>query len=179
MSATNLKVYSRPLEEQNSNALNGYFPCGLLVFYDLVSTAQQQLTACRKLKKKCILSTHTKILNTAVKALPEILHDVHKEKKFKHNEMRMAVWRAKPRQAVPKGLITNAASFFRHHKQTRICSKRESNSKKNKTLTFIFRSLHQHLMSKKVNALVLRALVLQKFSVPKSLFGFDIAGKLC
>lgn len=52
-----------------------------------------------------------------------------RKKKKKHNEMHAAVWRAKPRQAVPRGLITNAASFFRHHKQTRICSKRESNSK--------------------------------------------------
>lgn len=86
MTATNLKAYSRPPEDHTSTALNGYFPCGLLVFYHLVSTAQKQLSACRRFKKKekkkeCILSAHTKrILSTVVKAQPETLHDALKEK---------------------------------------------------------------------------------------------------
>lgn len=59
MTATNLKAYSRPPEDHTSTALNGYFPCGLLVFYHLVSTAQKQLSACRRFKKKNAFYPHT------------------------------------------------------------------------------------------------------------------------
>lgn len=82
MTATNLKAYLRPPEEHTPTTLNGYFPCELLVFYDLVATAQIQLSACHGFRKnKCIFSAHTKrMLNAAVKVQPEILHDVFKEK---------------------------------------------------------------------------------------------------
>lgn len=78
MSATNLKVYSRPPEDHNSPTLNGYFPCGLLVFHDLVPTAQQQLSACRGFLliyffKEGALYPHTyteRIVCTAVEAQP-------------------------------------------------------------------------------------------------------------
>ena len=37
MTAAKLKLYSRPLEDHHSTALNEYFPCGLFVIYDLIS----------------------------------------------------------------------------------------------------------------------------------------------
>lgn len=81
------------------------------------------------------------------------------------------------------GSVTNAAKALCHHKQTGIGSNRELNSKHNKTSTFIFwrlHQLHQLLMSeKKVNALVLRVLMLLKL-VPRSqfFFCFDISDEL-
>lgn len=76
----------------------------------LISAAQQQLSACHKFFSY-------RILNVRVEAQPEsCVNDVHKAKKKKkkdekHNEMHGAAWGVKPRQAVPRGLITNAASF--------------------------------------------------------------------
>lgn len=85
ITATNLKVYSRPPEDHDSAALNGYFPCGSLVFHDLSFKRSTTALSVSRVKMKRILSTHaeTTAHTAAVKTRREILRDVHKGAEYK------------------------------------------------------------------------------------------------
>lgn len=91
--STNLKVYSRPLEDHNSTALNGYFPCGLLFFYDLVSLSMSLISKTFYL--------HTPRGYRAPQSKPNLWVFTMRWRFEEPNQDRQS----------PRGLITNAARF--------------------------------------------------------------------
>lgn len=157
--STNLKVYSRPLEDHNSTALNGYFPCGLLFFYDLVSTKQQQLSACRWFLKHFI---RTHLEDTEHRSQSPAFESSQCAHRDAHGSLK-----SQTKTGSPRGFDYKCRKLFAiTNKQPSL--QRQVLFKVQQDTCFIFCILHQRLMGKKVNALVLRALMPWVFCVPKS-----------